>query len=139
MVMTCVRSLALGLVLAGAGVVSPSAAGAVPDIQAVMVRDMTIAVAPWIPCTQGRAAALSPGMVRARQAPLDATIDRTYAPHELTHAGLRSRLRAVIAAYGVAGAVTRAGEWNETTGRHNGVAFHYKPQAVIAQTDEAVL
>jgi len=173
--MVRVHSLVLGLVFAdatgGAGVALTSSASDRVAIQAVMVRDMTIAVAPWIPCTHGRAAALSPRMVRARQALLDATISRTYAPSEPTHAGLRTRLRTLIAAYGVAGAATRAGEtlcdvsggvdrvrvravtimqgwarmtleaheWNETIGRHDGTAFHYKPQAVIAQTDEAVL
>lgn len=132
---------------------------------------MTIAVAPWIPCTRGRAVALGAQTVRARQALVDAMVARTYAPGEPTHAGLRARLRALIAAYGSGGAATRAGEtlcdvsggidrvrvqalsiahgrarmtiqareWNETIGRHNGAAFHYKPEAVISQTDEAIL
>jgi len=167
--------LALGLAIVGAmsGTIRAStvASGDAAAIQAAMVRDMTVAVAPWIPCTGGKAAPLSAQVVRARQALVDTLISRTYAPSEPTHAGVRIRLHALIAAYGVGGCATRAGEtlcdvgggidrvqahsvviargqarmtiqaheWNETVGRHNGVAFHFKPEALIVQTDEASL
>ncbi len=172
---TVALSLACSLTIVGAisGPVraSTATAGDAAAIQAVMVRDMTIAVAPWIPCIQGSARALSLRTVRARQRVVDTLIAQTYAPSEPTHGGLRTRLRALIASYGPEGAATRAGEtlcdvgggidrvqvrastlgqgrarmtiqaheWNETIGRYNGVAFHYRPQAIIAQTDDAVL
>ncbi len=170
--------LALGLMIAGdpGGAAHVARAATTPArdvaaIQTAMVRDMTIAVAPWIPCVRGKAAPLDLRTVRARQALVDATIGRTYTQGEPTHAGVRAHLKALIAAYGAGGSATRAGEtlcdvgggvdrvrvrgvtitrgrarmtieaheWNETVGRHDGVAFHYKPEAVIAQTDEAVL
>jgi len=164
--------LAVGLLIAcGAVYASAASAGAVAAVRAAVVRDMAIAVAPWIPCTQGRARTLSLQTVRAQQRLVDAMIDQTYAPSEPTHAGIRTRLRALIADYGPGGAATRTGEtlcdvgggidriqvraitlaqgrahmtvqaheWNETIGHHNHMAFHYKPQAIIAQTDEAVL
>ena len=173
MAMKGILPLAIGLVIAGGGAVraSVASAGAVAAVRAAVVRDMTIAVAPWIPCTQGRARVLSLRTVRAQQRVVDALIAQTYAPSEPTHTGIRTRLRALIATYGPGGAATRAGEtlcdvgggidrvqiraitlaqgrahmtvqaheWNETVGRHNGVAFHYRPQAIIAQTDDAVL
>lgn len=164
--------LAITLAIAGGAVPASAASpGVVTAVRAVVVRDLTIAVAPWIPCTTGRARALSLRTVRAQQRVVDALIAQTYAPSEPTHAGIRTRLRALIATYGPGGAATRAGEtlcdvsggidrvqvraltlsggqahmtvqaheWNETVGRHNGVAFHYKPEAIIAQTDDAVL
>jgi len=173
MAMKGILPLAIGLAIASAGAVRASAAstGTVAAIHAAVVRDMTIAVAPWIPCTQGRARALSLRTVWAQQRVVDTLIAHTYTPSEPTHAGIRTRLRALIASYGPEGAATRAGEtlcdvgggidrtqvraitlgqgrarmtvqaheWNETIGRHNGVAFHYRPQAIIAQTDDAVL
>lgn len=174
MAMKGIFPLPLAVVLVTAnGAVHASAApsGVVAAVRAAVVRDMTIAVAPWIPCTQGRATPLSLRTVRARQRAVDVWIAATYAPREPTHAGMRTRLRALIATYGPGGAATRAGEtlcdvgggidrvqmrtmtltsgrahvtiqaheWNETIGRHQGVVFHYKPQAIIAQTDDAVL
>ncbi len=165
--------LAVGLGIAGGSAVQASAASAsaVAAVRAAVARDMTIAVAPWIPCAHGRATPLTLQAVRAQQRLVNAMIDQTYAPNEPTHAGIRTRLRALIAAYGPGGAATRAGEtlcdvgggidqvqaraitltqnraqltvqaheWNETVGYHNHRAFHFKPQAIIMQTDDAVL
>jgi len=105
---TYVLPLALSLIIVGSanGIVhAPTTAlGDVAAIQAAMVRDMTVSIAPWIPCTRGKAAPLDVRTVRARQALVDALIGRTYAPSEPTHAGVRTRLHALIAAYGVEGA-----------------------------------
>ncbi len=67
MVMKGLLPLAVGLLIAG-GAVHASAASAdvVTAVRAAVVRDMTIAVAPWIPCTQGRDRALSLRTVRAQ-------------------------------------------------------------------------
>jgi len=175
LVRTRVLMLAVGVTIAGSGG-GRGLATSPPNreeaaVKAVMVGDMTLAVAPWIPCTGGKAAPLSQATVRAQEARVDALIARTYAAGEPTHAGIGVRLKATIAAYGVGGSATRAGdtlcdvgggidqarvqafesapmrarmtiqahEWNETLGRRQGVAFHYKPQAVIRQTDEAIL
>lgn len=167
-------ALLAGALLAGSAdeaFALPAASSDAAAIRAAMVRDLTIAVAPWIPCSRGKAVVLSRAVVRARQAQVDAAIDRTYTSGEPTHAAIRDRLKALIAAYGVGGAATRAGEtlcdvsggidrvrvrsltiasgraritmqaheWNETIGRHQGVAFHYRPEAVILQTDAATL
>jgi hypothetical protein len=147
------------------------ASGDAAAIRAAIVRDITIAVAPWILCSRGKAVVLSIAVLRARQAQVDAVIDRTYAANEPTHAAIRARLNALIAAFGVGGGATRAGEtlcdvsggidrvrvcsltiakgraritmqaheWNETIGWHHGVAFHFRPEAVILQTDAAIL
>ncbi len=172
---TCILGLAVGAAIIGSGggggLAAPPPHREETAVQAVMARDMTLAVAPWIPCTHGQAAPLSRATVRAQEARVDTLIARTYAASEPTHAGLGARLKATIVAYGVGGSATRAGdtlcdvgggidqvrvqgfasahgrarmtiqahEWNETLGRHQGGAFHDKPQAVIQQTDEAVL
>ena len=156
---------------AGGAFAAQATAGEATAIRAVMLRDLTIPVAPWIPCSGGKAQVLSRDVVHARQAQVDAMIDRTYTAEEPTHNAIRARLKALIAAHGVGGDATRAGEtlcdvgggidraqvraltltggraritiqareWNETIGRHKGVAFHYRPQADILQTDVVVL
>ncbi len=96
---------------AGALVAATSAPGSdEATVKAAIVRDELISVYPWIPCANGRPAALSATVVQAQQRRMAALFQRTYAPSESTHAALLRHLQGLVGGYGVGGSAVVGGD-----------------------------
>lgn len=79
-------------------------------VKTAAVQDELITVLPWIPCTNGRAAALSAATVQAQQARMATLFQQTYAPSEPTHAALLGHLQELVSRYGPGGSAVSGGD-----------------------------